>query len=71
MSVSIATGGMFNPCCGGRGGGGGAPPVHMYEERGREPDIHIDVIKVRSKKTKKDPEIIINVGNVHSERKFD
>jgi hypothetical protein len=35
MSVAIATGGMFNNCCGGGPGvgGGGAPPVNQYAEQ--------------------------------------
>jgi len=32
MSVSIATMGMFNPCCGGAPGGGGAPPYRQNEQ---------------------------------------
>ena len=32
MSVSIATMGMFNQCCGGTGYGGGAPPYRPYSE---------------------------------------
>ena len=33
MSVSIATMGMFNTCCGSRIGGGGAPPYRQDDER--------------------------------------
>lgn len=33
MSVSIATMGMFNQCCGTRYGGGGAPPYRIDEEK--------------------------------------
>ncbi len=33
MSISIATMGMFNQCCGSVGGGGGAPPYRRDEER--------------------------------------
>jgi len=33
MSVSMATMGMFNPCCGGGPSiGGGAPPYRQYDE---------------------------------------
>lgn len=32
MSVSIATMGMFNQCCGGAPGGGGAPPYRQNTE---------------------------------------
>ena len=70
MSVNIATMGMFKDCCGGGPGiGGGAPPVHQYEARGAEPPIHVDVIRVTSKKPKM-PEIKINIGDVRSERKI-
>jgi len=69
MSVNIATMGMFKDCCGGAPGGGGAPPVQMYEQRGEDPPIHVDVIRVSAKKPKM-PEIKINVGDVRSERKI-
>ena len=68
MSVSIATMGMFNSCCG-QGTGGGAPPVHQYEARGAEPPIHVDVLRVKMKQPKM-PEISIDIGNVRSERKI-
>lgn len=32
-SIAIATGGMFNDCCGIGVAGGGAPPVHQYAEQ--------------------------------------
>ena len=67
MSVAIATMGKFRDCCF-SGGGGGAPPVYQYEERGREPDIHVDVKRVYAKKPKM-PEIKIDISNVRSERK--
>jgi cell division GTPase FtsZ len=46
MSVSIATGGMFNNCCGGGPGvgGGGAPPVHQYAEQ--YDSFNVKVVKV-------------------------
>lgn len=47
MSVSIATGGLFNQCCGGRGGGGGAPPYRQNEEEAIRPFILVK--KVDSK----------------------
>ena len=68
MSVVIATMGKFRDCCI-RGGGGGAPPVYQYEQRGEEPPIHVDVIRVYAKKPKM-PEIKINIGDVRSERKI-
>jgi len=33
MSVNIATGGMFQDCCGRAVGGGGAPPYRRDEEK--------------------------------------
>jgi len=33
MSVNIATGGMFQDCCGRAVGGGGAPPYRQDEEK--------------------------------------
>lgn len=71
MSVSIATLGKFQPCCGGQIVGGGAPPVRQYEERRQDPIIHVDVISVKFKKPKDMPEIKIDVSRVSSERKFD
>jgi len=68
MSVSIATGGWFQPCC--NKDGGGAPPVHQYEARGAEFPIHVKVLKVSIKKPKNMPEITIDIGQVRSERKI-
>lgn len=69
MSVSIATLGMFRDCCGGAPGGGGAPPVYQYEARGEDFPIHVDVIRVTSKKPKM-VKIKINIGKVRSDRKI-
>ena len=50
MSVSIATMGMFNQCCGSRVGGGGAPPYRRDEEKimpyVRVTDVEVKAIKV-------------------------
>lgn len=50
MSVSIATMGMFNQCCGSRVGGGGAPPYRRDEEKimpyVRVTDVEITSINV-------------------------
>lgn len=64
--VSIATMGMFQPCCG-TGGGGGAPPVPTYIENKGSPDISVKVIKVRIVKPKI-PVISIDIGEVRSDR---
>jgi len=50
MSISIATGGLFNPCCGSRiAGGGGAPPYRQnYDDRVR-PTILIRNVEMKTK----------------------
>jgi hypothetical protein len=50
MSVSIATMGMFNQCCGGTGFGGGAPPYRAegYDSRSH-PTILVKDVEMKTK----------------------
>lgn len=48
MSVSIATMGMFNQCCGGTGYGGGAPPYRPYSEEKVTPVIFVRNVEMVS-----------------------
>jgi len=47
MSVSIATMGMFNPCCGGGVVGGGAPPYRRDEEKVK-PLVMVKKVEIKS-----------------------
>ena len=47
MSVSIATMGMFNQCCGSRAVGGGAPPYRRDEEK-IKPYVRVTDVEVKS-----------------------
>lgn len=49
MSVSIATMGMFNQCCGTRYGGGGAPPYRRDEEK-VAPMVIVKDVNIKRKK---------------------
>ena len=64
MSVSIATGGMFQECCGGGGTGfgGGAPPVAQLAEK-QKFAVTVDKVYFRSV-SKKDKELKILVKNI-------
>lgn len=51
MSISIATGGMFQGCCVSRvGGGGGAPPYRQNEEQTSVPYVLVKSVDLKSKK---------------------
>lgn len=47
MSIGIATGGLFSPCCGSRVGGGGAPPYRRDEEKVK-PYVRVTDVEIRS-----------------------
>lgn len=48
MSVSIATMGMFNQCCGSRVGGGGAPPYRQNDDERVKPYVRVTDVEVKS-----------------------
>ena len=64
-SIAIATGGMFNDCCGVGVAGGGAPPVHQYAEQYDKRVINVKVLDVYfddlSKEDKKLKVLIKNI----------
>lgn len=51
MSVSIATGGMFNQCCGGSpgAGSGGVPPSYAQNSQVGKPTVLIKNVELSSK----------------------
>jgi hypothetical protein len=64
-SISIATGGMFNDCCGVGVAGGGAPPVHQYAEQYEKRLIDVKVLKVYFDDLKKeDKKLKVLIKNI-------
>jgi hypothetical protein len=59
MSISLATLGMFQACCGGPGGGG-APPSYMGQQK-FEKDEHMHVSFVYFEETKPLPEVVVKI----------
>ena len=54
MSVSIATMGMFNPCCGGTTVGGGAPPYRPDNAERVRPRILVKNVEMETKNSLED-----------------
>jgi hypothetical protein len=54
MSVSIATMGMFNQCCGGAPGGGGAPPYRQNADERIKPRILVNKVEMETKNSLED-----------------
>ena len=53
MSINIATGGMYNSCCGTRfSGGGGAPPYRAYAEEHVTPIVLVKNVSVKTIKSR-------------------
>ena len=64
-SIAIATGGMFNDCCGVGVAGGGAPPVHQYAEQYDKRVINVKVIDVYFEDLKKeDKKLKVLIKNI-------
>lgn len=53
MSISIATMGMFNGCCG-TAGGGGAPPYRRDAEEVVKPRVLVQNIEIKTKNSLED-----------------
>jgi len=54
MSVSLATMGMFNQCCGGAPGGGGAPPYRQNADEINKPLILVKKLNMKTKNSLED-----------------
>lgn len=54
MSVSIATLGMFNSCCGSQAGGGGAPPYRQNADESIKPLILVHNVEMVTKNSLED-----------------
>jgi hypothetical protein len=54
MSISIATMGMFQSCCGRATGGGGAPPYHQNAYEQSKPLILVRNVEMKTKNSIED-----------------
>jgi hypothetical protein len=54
MSISLATMGMFNSCCGTRGGGGGAPPYRQNANDIIKPRVLVKNVEMETKNSIED-----------------
>ncbi len=64
MSINLATGGMFNNCCG-TGFTGGAPPYRPYKEESVAPLVLVKKVEIKTINTNESISSYIKIMKVN------